>query len=113
MDILMYCLQIDEIPDYDVLKRSLSREETTVLSQNRLLPQPMDSEGAANLTSSPKEFSAKPVSPQPRFHPYEEIFIPPKQNAKPQIVPPSRKPRTAKLSQGNERDTFDYYSTDL
>ena len=107
----MYCLQMD-MPDYDVLKRSLSREDTAVLSQNLSdisLVLPSDPEGSKN----PKSPSAKPVSPQPRFHPYEEIVIAPKRSAKPQIAPPATKPRTNKINQENERDTLDYYSTDL
>jgi len=102
----MYCLQMNDMPDYDILKRSLSREDT-ILSQNiHDLSTTQSSADAENPKSPP----ATSVSPQPRFHPYEEIVIPSKRNARPQFVPPYRKP---KAGQDNGRDTLDYYSTDL
>ena len=112
----MYCLQMNDMPDYDALKRSLSREDTIVLSQN-LADLDVNQDNAHAFTEvsqapvspqAPMVPSQKPVSPQPRFHPYEEIYIPPKRNAKPHIVPPPRKSRPVKLSEDTNGDNEEY-----
>ena len=116
MDILMFCLQIEEIPEHDQLKRSFSRDESISKNFKGLSIEPTASCG---VFASPKSPIMPPTSPpassQHRYHPYEEIYIPPKRNAKPQIMLPQRKsPRTEYTkSLANGKTSPDSYSTDL
>ena len=64
-------------------------------------------ESRKSIGSLAKEVVPPPPLSQQRFHPYEEIYIPPKGNAKPQIVKPTvaRKPSVEPNGRGTGKPT--------
>lgn len=130
MDVLLYCLEMDEMLDYETLKSNMKRKKSQVersYSQNASADHPGNKSPeesqkqrkplarSSTVEGVPKTSGSKPVRdvlsnvpviPQPRYHPYEEVYIPPKTNPKPQIKPPvARKPHSDSTNRGSAAPT--------
>ena len=133
MDILMFCLQLNDLPDYESLKRSLTREESSKYSlvahnlpdiSNKDL-EPNSSQDTVNTAKATAPVSPffQPTSPNPfthaRVHHYEEIELPLKRNPPYQSFKPSGsgnkiqfRPLTFQ-NPPNEKQTSEDFSTEL
>ena len=115
MDVLLYCLELDEMLDYDSMKSNNSSPEKSLSRSFENLSTKTSDAGAEKAPTFSRSVTdgnlgggGKPViipkndvssntlvppppSSQPRYHPYEEIFIPPRTQQPPK-PPVSRKP---------------------
>ena len=112
MDVLLYCLEMEDMMDYETLKATSRRKEKNpversyshnvsvehsddkspeqVQKKRKPIARSSTVEGVKGAGSKPiKDASLNvPFVSQPRYHPYEEVYIPPKLNSKPQVKPP-------------------------
>ena len=110
MDVLLYCLEMEEMLDYDSLKNDNKKEKADQSEVSRVenlsldLPSENDKNNAAKkiyrpITRSATVENRKPPTlvkdvtanlvpgPRQRYHPYEEVYIPPQPSAKLQTKP--------------------------
>jgi len=114
MEVLLHCLEMTDMEDYETLKNANKKEKAESVEVSKSLdglsldkskesgendstkknrrPIMRSSTVESNKINAPKlkdvTQNLAPGPRQQRYHPYEEVYIPPKQNAKPQIPKP-------------------------